>query len=73
LEKTWNTSKLPAKSIPQTATTNTDLTDRSFGIPRIDFLKYGEEKCDNIITNPPYKHALEFVLQAKKYARYKKV
>ena len=40
----------------------TDLTDRGFGIPGIDFLKYRGEMYDNIITNPPYKHALEFVL-----------
>ena len=50
---------------------STDLADRGFGIPEKDFLKYNGEMYDNIITNPPYKHALEFVLQAKKYARYK--
>ena len=50
---------------------STDLADRGFGIPGIDFLKYNGEMYDNIITNPPYKHALEFVLQAKKFARHK--
>ena len=47
---------------------STDLLDRGYGIPEKDFLKYRGEMYDNIITNPPYKHALEFVLQAKKYA-----
>ena len=50
---------------------STDLTDRGYGIGEKDFLKYNGEMYDNIITNPPYKHSLEFVLQAKKYARYK--
>ena len=50
---------------------STDLADRGYGIPEKHFLKYNGEMYDNIITNPPYKHAPEFVLQAKKYARYK--
>ena len=50
---------------------STDLADRGYRIPEKDFLNYRGELHDNIITNPPYKHALEFVLQAKKYARYK--
>jgi len=49
---------------------STDLIDRGFGVGRVDFLKEGlfqdTEMHDNIITNPPYKHALEFVLQSKK-------
>ncbi len=50
---------------------STDLADRGFGIPEKDFLKYRGEMHDNIITNPPYKYALEFVLQARKYAGMK--
>lgn len=43
---------------------STDLIDRCFGevgnFFEIDFI------ADNIVTNPPYKHALEFVNEAKK-------
>jgi len=43
---------------------STDLIDRGFGevgnFFEIDFV------ADNIVTNPPYKHALEFVNEAKK-------
>jgi len=38
----------------------------------IDFLNYsGDTKYDNIITNPPYKYALDFVNQSKRYANNK--
>ena len=37
------------------------------GSKGIDFLK-AEKKFDNIITNPPYRYAKEFVLRAKKQA-----
>lgn len=41
---------------------STDLIDRGFGDGNIDFLKYDGKKihCD-ILTNPPYKYAKEFV------------
>ena len=41
---------------------STDLIDRGFGEGNIDFLKYDGKKihCD-ILTNPPYKYAKEFV------------
>ena len=38
---------------------STDLVDRGFGSPSIDFLMEREQR-DNIITNPPYKNALDF-------------
>ena len=53
----------------------TDLIDRGYGEGGINFLdddqirKFG--KFDNIITNPPFKFALDFVLQSKKIARNK--
>jgi len=54
---------------------STDLIDRGYGKGQVNFLANGMfsdlEQQDNIITNPPYKYALEFVLQAKKLARYK--
>lgn len=45
---------------------STDLIDRGYGQGGIDFLKYendGLMDCD-IITNPPYKYAKEFVEKA---------
>jgi hypothetical protein len=54
---------------------STDLIDRGYGEGNINFLEKGLfnsfEKQDNIITNPPYKYALDFVLQAKKLSKYK--
>ena len=56
---------------------STDLNDYGFGNPGIDFLNdnsiFGNPLVtqDNIITNPPFNLALEFVLQSKKYARFK--
>lgn len=43
---------------------STDLIDRGFGIPGIDFLETNPAMGDNIITNPPYKYALEFAEHA---------
>lgn len=48
---------------------STDLVYRGFGYPAsIDFLSIKVENCftGSIITNPPYKYALEFVEQAIK-------
>ena len=39
---------------------STDLFDRGFGDPNVDFLKAGRV-ADNIITNPPYNSAEAFV------------
>lgn len=46
---------------------STDLIDRGYGRGNTDFLKYKPEKGRNgmdIITNPPYKYAQEFVEHA---------
>lgn len=41
---------------------STDLIDRGFGLTDIDFLKQNERLNDyDILTNPPYKYAKEFV------------
>jgi len=54
---------------------STDLIDRGYGKGGIDFLddaqisRFGE--FDNIVTNPPFKLATDFVLQAKKIAQKK--
>lgn len=42
---------------------STDLIDRGFGTQE-DFLK-SSKTANNIVTNPPYKLALDFVLKAK--------
>lgn len=43
---------------------STDLIDRGYGTGGIDFLTYTEHWNGDIITNPPYKYALEFVKHA---------
>lgn len=40
---------------------STDLIDRGYGIGGVDFLKCNEPFNGDIITNPPYKYAREFV------------
>lgn len=40
---------------------STDLIDRGYGIPKLDFLKYKGTWRGDIITNPPYKYATKFV------------
>lgn len=42
---------------------STDLIDRGYGTPGIDFLKQKEKFCGEIITNPPYKYVTEFILK----------
>ena len=43
---------------------STDLIDRGFGIGEIDFLEQTEIWDGDIVTNPPYKLAKEFVEHA---------
>ena len=40
---------------------STDLIDRGYGIGGIDFFKCNEPKATNIVTNPPYAFAQEWV------------
>lgn len=40
---------------------STDLIDRGYGEYGINFLEQIKTKAPNIITNPPYKYALEFI------------
>ena len=42
----------------------TDLIDRGYGEGGIDFLMYYEEWDGDIVTNPPYKYAQEFIEHA---------
>ncbi len=43
---------------------STDLINRGYGIPGVDFLKTNEIFNGDILTNPPYKYAYEFVEHA---------
>ena len=56
-------SKVLKEYYPENEIISTDLIDRGFGEGGIDFLNhdYGDWKVDNIITNPPFKFAKEFV------------
>lgn len=48
---------------------STDLIDRGYGIGGIDFLKYEGVFNGDIVTNPPYKYAKEFVLKSLEVIR----
>ena len=43
---------------------STDLVDRGYGIGNIDFLECNDEWDGDILTNPPYKYAYEFITHA---------
>lgn len=43
---------------------STDLVDRGYGQGGVDFLAQTEKWDGDVITNPPYAHAHEFVLKA---------
>jgi len=53
---------------------STDLLDYGFGIPDVDFLNENSmfsethKKVDNIITNPPFNIAIEFINTSKRFA-----
>lgn len=51
--------------------TSSDLIDRGYGISGRDFLLDYQTTADNIITNPPFKHAQEFVEHALRRSRRK--
>ena len=54
---------------------STDKIDRGFGTPGIDFLnadkQFSKLSYDCIVTNPPFRLGLEFILKAKDIARHK--
>lgn len=43
---------------------STDIVDRGYGKSGVDFLKQTQKFDGDILTNPPYKYALEFVEKA---------
>jgi hypothetical protein len=51
---------------------STDIADRGFGTPDVDFLWPANRKSvSNIITNPPFNLALEFINESKQCAQEK--
>lgn len=58
---------------------STDLYDQGFGESGVDFLRSTDDRgVDAIVTNPPYKEALEFcqkcsAIKVKKYAMFLKL
>lgn len=46
--------------------TSTDLEDRGFGEPYVDFLIEQRNRAQDIVTNPPFKLATEFVTHAQR-------
>ncbi len=43
---------------------STDLVDRGYGTPRVDFLMETRALAPNIVTNPPFKLSTEFIRHA---------
>lgn len=43
---------------------STDLVDRGYGQPRVDFMMEWQPRAPNIITNPPFKFNIEFAEKA---------
>lgn len=43
---------------------STDLVDRGYGVPRIDFLMEYTLHAPNVVTNPPFKNATAFARHA---------
>lgn len=49
---------------------STDLIDRGYGIGGVDFLQYNKKINFDILTNPPYRYAQEFVEHALNIQSY---
>jgi hypothetical protein len=52
---------------------STDLHDRGYGVPGVDFLTCEAAPVDNVVTNPPFKLAEAFVHRALAVARHQVV
>lgn len=52
-------------------TISSDLYDRGYGTPNIDFLKIKDKNYDNIVTNPPFEFFQEFAETALNIVKYK--
>ena len=49
---------------------SSDLHDRGYGKPGVDFLD-AQDEVDNVVTNPPYNCAEQFVETALRIAKWK--
>lgn len=49
---------------------SSDLIERGYEDITLDFLKFNDEWNGDIITNPPYKHAKDFVMKAMDIVTY---
>lgn len=65
----WDISKCFIENGNETI--STDLIYRWYGEWDKDFLLYDWDMVDNIVTNPPYKLAKEFIEHSKKFAKKK--
>lgn len=54
------------EGIPNISLISTDLYDRGYGEPNVDFLNVTKDNINHIVTNPPYKLAQPFVEHALK-------
>lgn len=66
-------SKVIMDRYPDNNVYSSDLVDRGYGDSGVDFLEYDGVKYDNIVTNPPFKLAKEFVLKALDFSNKKVV
>ena len=65
-------SNLLKEYYPKQEITSTDLVDRGYGDGGVNFLTYKfEKKFDNVITNPPFKFAKEFIEKSLEIANKK--
>lgn len=65
-------SKVLEGCYPNAEIISTDLIDRGYGQGGVDFLTYNyNREFDNIITNPPFKYAKEFIERGLELANNK--
>lgn len=64
-------SEVLKNEYPNSTIYSSDLIDRGYGDAGVDFLEYDGAKYDNIITNPPFKLAKEFIMKALEYSNSK--
>lgn len=65
-------SKLLIDKYPNSEVVSTDLINRGYGVGGIDFLTNAFDRTfDNIITNPPFKYAKEFIERALELSNLK--
>jgi hypothetical protein len=69
---TGNISKVLEENFEPVHVFSSDLVGRGFGVGEIDFLAVqAAERCDNVITNPPFALAQQFAERALQVARCK--